>query len=652
MLPPDVTQPDWGQPLQDQSQPPQEQAPTVQDIQDRAQRLLGVWNPRDVRMDDDQNLYDLTDAASGGPTTIVRNIPQVTVEKVSNMIGGHIPTTELVPAPEGMPVKGKADSLLRFMWDEWDRRWRGPGHSGLRHDMAHYLALRGWLALRIQYDPNVAPDEIPLRLYLIDPRDVYIQPNDDGFSYVVHRVYMFIGEVVDRWKEAAPSFQGRQLDERVEVISYYDDQFYGVLVDALPVVPPQAHNYGFCPWVVVTAGGTPARGSGQQGQGTQWTANVGPSIFNGIKYAYASLNRVLSQLAGLVAKADNPPVLVHYSKETGLPEEIDLSYGATNYLIEGKEDLKILNNSPSPGDVAPLLAALNDDIYMGSIPKVLWGGADAGQSGLAIALLSGAAKDALFGIISSLEFAEAQISKYAIRLLRDFHTQPVGIVAKDANGNWVTGETLTPEELRAIGTRVTVTYQDVSPKDRFQLAQLAIALVKESLISLETAREQYLGLDNPDLEETKVRKELALKDPDMVKDALMPLALKEADPKMFEIWAALQQLKQAPPPPPGAPPGLPGLPGQGPPVGLPGQGPPPGLPAPPGAPPVPSLAAASGTPPVPGQPPTLLPPQLGVRPFNPFQQALGAAQGAAGARRLPGVAGAGGIVPGGAGIRR
>jgi len=625
LLPPQFFQQDWGQPIAGYA-PQQPQAPTMQSIQERAERLKTYWDARDTRMQDDQDLYDMTEADNASATTYISNLPYVTVEKISQMIGGHTPVTHLIPPQNALErVCQKVEDLLRYAWDTFEWKWSQVGQNGLRRSMAWYAAQRGWVATRISYNSFATADDFPITLKVVDPIKVYPFWGDNDLEYVIYRDYQLIGQVMDEWPEAAQMFADREETEVVEVIAYYDRGYHAVLVDSQEVKQPTPHGFGFCPWIVHTVGGSPVRSDTRLGAGTDFIKNIGPSIYHGTRVAYKMRDTILSQLAEIVASASNPPILVHYSKETGEPVELSLAPGASNYMIKGKEDLQVINPNPNPAEVAPLLNALNDDVYMGSIPKVLWGGADPQQSGLAIALLTGAARDSLLGIITALQNAEMEIDRKVLSILRDIHQQPVGIVTKDATGNWIGGATVTPQEIAQAGVHILVEYKDVSPKDRFQLMQMALALTKENLISMQTARSEYLDIKNPERENFRILDEMMYKDEEVMKSVLVPWSLYRNDPMMFQVWQTVQQyhqLQQQTQVPPGAPPPNPS--------GLVGNG--------------------TGAPPTPGIPPTLLPPQFGPAPFNALQQAQGASAGASGLQRAPGVPGVGGLIPGGNGV--
>jgi hypothetical protein len=620
-LAPEMLQPYEGEYL-GYPQQPLRVPPTMDEIVQRANRAQDRWRERDIRMDEDYELYTMTaarrkDKAEG--EKVVRNLIYALVEKAANMIGAQTPVIKHEPTRlENREPAQRIENLLRHAWDQWNYRWMQGLHTPLSRDMAHFIILRGWLTARVSLSMNNDPDEVPVNLTLADPRYVYPSLGSNGnIRYVVYKYPSTVGEVLDEWPEAEGLFHDAQDDQTCEVTAYYDDWWHAVLVDGHEVKPPTEHAYGFVPWVFAMGNGAPVRAA--QGHAPDPTSETGVSLFHSIKYAYKQQNRVLSQLADEVARAANPPTIYYYDQQTEEPEKLDLNAGATNYLLQ-TERAQFLETTPNPNNVSPLLNALEEDVTKGGLPDVLWGGAPGDQSGFAIALLSGAARDQLFGVISALEFSYEQINRYALTLIRDHIIDPVGVIVRDKHGNYKGAEVVYPEEIAEVGIRNRVKFRDIAPQDKFQQIQAAIALTDKNLISMELARDEYIGVDDPEEENQKVLAEMIYRDEDILREIFNPYALYKHSPEMFEIWLAMQRFKrfekrqaeleamqmqqQAPP----------------------------------------------GVPPMPGVPPDMTPAPMGPEMFDPTGQAQASAMGGAGMERTPGIPGIGGIIPGGLGV--
>lgn len=610
-----------------QNTKPKRKKPDQNKVRQRIDRVIDEWQNRDRRMREDEGLYQLNDTSSGDGEVVISNIPQVVVNKAANLIATQTPIHTIKPPQADLrELAQSGENLLRYAWTVWNRQWRlGQTQGNIDWALGHYVALRGWITCRIQYNPEAEDREFPVDLFPYDPITVYPKLGRKGLQYVVHKYEISAGELVDEWPEAEKDFGDVDDTQRVTVEAYYDDWYHTVYADSKVIKPLQEHEYGFTPWVIATGYGSPLRATESSSNG--WDEFVGVSIFHSIRDVYAQLNRILSQVATDVAKAANPPVLYYYDPANpDEPKPLNLNPGAVNFMIYDREKAEPLNLSPKPSDIGPLVEKLLGDIQKGSLPDILWG-AGAGPSGFTSSILTDTARDALFPLTSAIEFAKEQINRYTLMLIRDQHTEPVGFFVKDrATGEWSGDSTISPAEIEELGTENEVRYRDIAPKDRAALAQMAVMLTDKKLISMETARDELLGLENPERENERVLTDLIYLDESVTKEVLVPMALARAEPEMFQLWAISKKVQQmmeqmggaAPPNGPAGP------------AGPPAGGPPPGMPG---------IPALSGPPP-PSLGPTALPPIMQPN-ANPIAQSLGSILGGAGLQRPPGIPGAG-----------
>lgn len=605
---------------------PRRPPPTADEVKQRAQRAQDRWRERDKRMDEDYQLYTMVEARhrakDDSGEKIVRNVIYTLCEKAANMIGAQMPVMKHEPARlDQREGAQRIENLERAAWAQWNRNWMMGLHTPLRRDMAHFIILRGWLAGRLMLSDENEGDELPADFTLADPRYVYPSIGANGrLRYVAYVYPSTVGEVLDEWPEAEGFYKDTDDNTTCKVTAYYDDWWHAVLVDGHEVKPATAHGYGFVPWVFAMANGAPVRAT--EGTSPSWESETGVSLFHSIKYPYRQQNRILSQLANEVARASDPPAVYWIDPATEEPTKLDLAPGATNYFLDS-ERFQFIETTPNPNNVAPLLEALEADIEKGGLPSVLWGGGGASNSGFAISLLSGAARDQLFGVISALEFAYEQVNRYMLTLIRDFHPGPVGFVVRDRYGNYVGAETVTAEEIAEVGINNRVKFRDLAPQDRFQQIQAAIALTDKNLVSLEYARDELIGVDNPEEENQRVLSELIYKDEDMLRDILTPHALYKHSPVLFKTWLAMQKFRKFEEAHQQA------MQQQQQAMMMGGGGGPPG---------------AS---PLPGTPPTMVPAPMGAQPFDALLQARASAGGGVGQQVPPGVSGIGGQIPGG-----
>lgn len=598
---------------------PKRPKPDMDEVREKSDQIVDFWAARDTRMKEDWDLYKMSKTVLGDGEIVIKNTPYVTVEKAANILASQIPQISVIPPSNAEANEAqKVEDFLRWSMDKWNKRWRRSQLQGsMRHAMAHYLCLRGWVAARLQYEGEEEENNYkhhPIHVKLFDPLQVYPALGDNGLRYVAHRYWTTYGELSEEWEEAAELYEEENQEDHVEVTVYYDDWYFAVYAGEDDIIDVTEHEYGFVPWVIVTGNGSPIRATDTNQ--TSWVADVGVSIFHGMKESYKSLNRVLSQLATQVSNAADPPTAYYYDPvQNANPQPLDMSPGATNFLFYDRERVEPIQLSANPSDVMPLIDSLQDDLNRSTLPSILWG-VGGTESGFQTSILTDAARDSLYAIISGMQETMEQINESALTLLKDHHDEPVGFWIKNQQGEKIGGITLDPEEIRMVGVENEVRYRDVSPKDRATMAQLAMGLTNAKLISMETARDEYLGLENPQRENERVLADMIYMDEDVMKKGMIPAALLAQDPALYEMYMALTQMPE-PPPQPGAMPN---------PEGLPPGPPQPGGPPPPGGPEMMGL------------PPGVQPP-VAAPGADLLLQSLGSALGGAGLGPPPGVSG-------------
>lgn len=599
----------------DKPKKPKRKKPSVDDILHKADRVVNRWTPRDQRMDEDLILYRLTQSSTGDGETVTKNTPAIVVDKAAAMIASQQPIIRVIPpVPTAKEAAQKVEDFLRWSWVQWNKKSRRSSYGALIYSMAHYLCLRGWITLRINYDPDVSDYQNPIKLKLFDPRQVYPMESDDDLAYVVHKYWVSYQELRDEWDQAASMFTDEDDDELVEVTEYYDDWYHCVLVEDTVVVPVTEHGFGFVPWIISHGNGSPVRATPRDT--TNWTREVGVSIFHHIRESSKSLDKILSQLATQVANAANPPTIYYYDPVLNAsPQPLDYTPGTTNYLLYDRERVDPLNLSPAPTNVQPLMDSLIDDISRGSLHPVLWGQGGT-ASGFSLSFMTDAAKDQLFPIIDGMQDAMMLTNEYELRLIRDQHDSEIGFWVKDESGMKVGGTTLSPEDVEEAGCENEVEYRNVAPKDRPVMAQMAAMLKDKGLLDDEHAIEDFLLYDNPEAIIRGVREDLVFSDPDLMKKAIIPALLAQDNPELFKLYFMMQMMEN---------------------MGKGGGSSDSGSQTPPGLPPMP-------TPGGPGLPPNVVPPiaQPGA---NPLLQSLGSSIGGQGGLPLPQGMPGGGAIP-------
>ncbi len=552
--------------------------PSTEVLIQRKKRITKFWRPRNLRMVDDEKLYKLQKPVperSGGDEigaaeTLVLNDPYILCEKTANMLASQEPTINCIAKDAGMKdAAQKVEDFLYWWRDEANVRWTNNLNNNLSRDEVYYLALRGWLTGRIMLDPG-DPD-FPWRYDVIDPIQVFPQRGPKGLRWLFH-VYKdakinvlndlgWSNDLVTRVEDKLSSISD---EADVEVASYFDDVWHVLYLDDEEIWSAP-HNYGFVPWCCVISfgppirrvdpqyGGTTSTDATNKGSGlyrssyggsykTDYTAWWGVSVFQGIKDIYGKLNKLASAVMTEAMKAPNPPVVI-YTNSAGEAEGkvIDTAIGATNYLVMGQEEYKLVEYGFKPSELAPLMQMLLDARNRGALPAVMYGEGANYLSGFAVSLLQAGSRDIILPLIKSHEHYLQNLHRYVLQMTMELYPYPINMVETDPQTGARTRLTvITQDDIRLVGCANRVTYANLFPQDEMQKAQIATMLLDKKIISLDTARgDAYLGLRNPSLENRKVLGDIAYYDPEVVK-ASIPLSLLITDPVLYVLWTQAQ----------------------------------------------------------------------------------------------------------------
>lgn len=99
-------------------------------------------------------------------------------------------------------------------------------------------------------------NDFPFLIFVKHPRNIMVDPSYftmGRFIYVVERYKRRVGEVRDMYPNWAGGL-GRNLNDEVEWVEYWDSEGYMKLCDKETVKPYTKHGYGFIPYKVIDAG--------------------------------------------------------------------------------------------------------------------------------------------------------------------------------------------------------------------------------------------------------------------------------------------------------------------------------------------------------------------------------------------------------------
>lgn len=560
--------------------------PTLEQIKKWAKADQTYWDGRNKRMLRHQNRVLMKRKALDGnkaDTRVYLNDCKVLIEKISSMIARRTPRIEVPPkGEENTAAAQRIENALRWWSGYLNRQWQEGLHNPLPYDQAQSILLRGWLCERIMLNSD---DESWIDDTVFEPMNLYPRMGGKRVKRVCHVYQSTVGEIIEEFPDAEDKFVGQDEDRKLSCIGFYENRepyYHAVIADDEFV--KDVTDLGYWPWVMSVAKGAISHHEYPGGEVDDVTSNIGAGFLDAIEDILDALQRFLSMLTAAAAKQENPPVGITTSSE-GEIREVQLGAGDTSHFVAG-DKVEVFEIGAKVGTLMPIISTLQDRANKAGLPAPMFGQGGELASGYMGALMMGAAEDTVWAFIKALEGFQSRRNEKILQIYAAYSDRDLPILAPSTwdstavqKGKMVWGEKLSPDDIKANGTYVSVVYEDFSPQDRVALGNLAIMLVREKLVDLATARDKYLGLDDPGLINDKVLSDMAYLSQDVVqartkielaKREMLPelIALLEAEAKKNEAEAQAA-LRGAIPPGAGPGAGGPGSAEPGPMGGLP-----------------------------------------------------------------------------------
>lgn len=542
--------------------------PTVDYILGEKKRREGYWSSRDARMDQDMQMYLLTDSTETtveGEEKVTRVTPQMFVNKLSFMVGRQRDKITVPARCSGPEYEEPAQNVEDFLYDlrrSADEKHQSKGNLSLGRDEAWFAALRGWLVSRVYLDPEA---DIPLCIDLYDPRNCYPQWGAQTEAGALRDMIYSEQTTVTAFKANNPHladhsyFSDLESDETIDVV-WFDDAYWTVVIVDEVVIHSVEHKYGFCPWIATPAGGSAVKTDEAREQ-------FGAGVITPLRATIKQEDRILSSLAMNVGRFGNPPTLRKFdsSKQGQAPKRLDLSFGADNTADVGKgQEYEILNIQAPPLEVQIVLDALKEDRERLGIVGVLFGDAEGMASGFHQSVAVNAAEDVLYPITECIIKHRQTQNRLALNCIlvadeeglldksagyrtdresgeetdvsgvqyRRRNREPGSNAKTTKRGPQTTVGVLAIEDIEKHGVENLVALRRMTPQDIMQMVQAGVMATQAKVLSMDWVRENWLDVDDPVQMNLDVMYELIYQDEEMMRELFMPLALK-SDPEVY-----------------------------------------------------------------------------------------------------------------------
>lgn len=551
-----------------------------------------LWKPRDLRIEEDIRLYQLsrdrTEIPTGpnpakpvnplqGDIIHVSSRPFQLVERVTSYTSATGPRKPTIDCPpwsdddETINASQAMEDWLSYSRDRDERSWMRRGANGdprppLPRVEAGGMTLLGGAGFRVTFDPTdptdpIACEYIPInRLYplpgvamiyaetmtLAEARthwpeiNDYYPPEDEDKDGGKPGPPPNTTITVGAWTDVYPKGQGG-LWHGIFWVSG-DTGGWGDAVEqqrAKWIKPMTRVDFGFSPYQYVVWGGATYYATDGM---SDYNRFRGMGVLTPLRRTFKLLDLLWSAIATQALKAVDPALVQYY--QPGTRKEDMFRYktrpGSTNYAIVGEKVEPLIWSISGVPDGQAILRALYEEISDADNP-IMTGGGNA-QSGVQQSIQAASANYlSVNPIMDALEqYYQLQNELKAELLIRKGGEGEIGKLPYPARAAddqfdavWPTMKTLTPEIAKLNGTTSVVTYQRLSLVEQQLLWNMIAQAVQSKMLAARDGMKR-MGVANPQRNLLRILQETAVMNPKAL-EAMTGAAIMGGGNELFQI---------------------------------------------------------------------------------------------------------------------
>ena len=384
-----------------------------------AQVLAQRWADRAAafeRYDSILAMLDLNKAA--GLESMVTNDAS-TMFSLSTFLAGTSRLRRTVAVGNQGPVaerrSGSSERALTSWWDYIDEMRILNGTGTFQGDLAHWLCLYGWYAVR--YDVEAQDVFCPVAVPM-NPAECF-PLYSDGLERFVNLRQMTLGELHREMLKHNVALSGvKDSNRRVKLVDWWwrtpgDEVVRAMVATGLGqgwtwIMEPEKQDGTQIPVVIGKVSGSPSQG-------------MTGSVFEDNARVYKDFNRWLSFLMTLSRRHAQSPTLGKALDvdEKDLTRE-DITMGGKVILTDNPEaSITTVSLGPSVVEVQQFLSIIDGMLQRGGYPYLVYGGLGRELSGFAISQLLQAAERRIGPQMRRLEFIDGTIGNRWLSAFRD-----------------------------------------------------------------------------------------------------------------------------------------------------------------------------------------------------------------------------------------
>jgi len=462
------------------------------------------------RWDGDFDLFRLDPYDAGkGYYSYTSNAPRVLIKKIIAML---CEANLIIRIPGDLKKKKDrqiASMIERFLYGSFnlnDDMLLRRVLPTFRGQMAFLLALRG----RAGFRTYVTKDEQDNAIPEIIPWDTYQMSyarGATGFDWACRKYNENPQIMASLYPNLAENLEHQT--RGVTVYDFWDKEINAVIVDGKWGKKPDEHGLDECPVHLVMAGAMPdIESSSYENINTE----RGDSALDSSRGIYPLMNKTMSDALTIVRRGVKVPIGIFSDYDEEIEDDIWQVDRGGHATFKRDTVVKPLIEPSMPADTAPLLNIMSGELQRAGFPHTAYGELGFRLSGFAISQLQGVMGTVVGPFAQALEQAYRLAS---VSLLKQFasgdfkRVEVVGRTSRNEAFGYPEKLGIKPKEIKQNW------YPEVSliptlPKDDAQRMMLAVQAKREGLLSPQTIREDYLEVEDVDLEQMKIDREFAV----------------------------------------------------------------------------------------------------------------------------------------------
>ena len=383
-----------------------------------------------------------------------------------------------------------------------DRRLAIQGEPPLREGCGFLITLRGWIGLRcLVYVPEGGDETV----FDIQPWDIMHTTWDkgpNGLLWACRTWFATRAQIFSEW-----GIETHRL--HTQVWDWFDEKNNAVIVGNQFGKNPTEHHIEHVPVYVGPVGSIPTIQSQSFGATLE---HQGAGAFAASRGLYGPRNMHIARLMDITDRAAVGSIV--YESEKGDKKlEGDPWQSWQEISVARGDSVKPLVLPNAPAETAVVLEVINTDLEQSTLPSPLaWGGTSAAMSGRALAHLSDATRSVYSPRTGALASAYRWLCEELLAQFRMKGIKPVSLSGHMPTGAFFQND-VKPTEIDK-SWFVSVKVEPKLPRDEEKEIMMAKAATTpstpggEALMSMDTAREMIMKLDDPGAERDKVLAEM------------------------------------------------------------------------------------------------------------------------------------------------